>query len=191
MSRLTTDEVLQTIVLHGEITRGRLAEELRSNKQTVRHHLRCLLEAGSIVITRETQTHASSLKWYGPPVRHAAWRDQTNALKLRLYKSAEAELKTILDAWGAWTHHRMPDALLEDVDQRIAVLPPKQRTAIISAHEAATVWRNARIDHSRSYAGALKRLLPYEKRGRDDRALLGDRCQTIGSNVAIDVRRPS
>ena len=177
MSRLTPDEVLQTIALHGEMTRGMLADKLTSNKQTVRHHLRDLLQRGAIIITRQTETHASLQNWYGVPDPNACWRDQIDCLQTRLWKVAEFELREVLDQWGAWTHHRMPSALLENVDSPIAELPLQYRAALAAAHKAVNAWRGSKYDYDGSYRHAIHRLMPVQKSKLRSTAPLGDRCQ--------------
>lgn len=159
MSRLTTAQVLEVICASGEMTRRELAEKLRSNEQTVRHHLRCLQQHGLITVTRTTLTRSSPLKWYGRP--RITWHDNATSMAERLRMIAEAELHRLLNEWVDWCVHRMPNKILEDVDKRIHELAEDERIALTISHGGLSVWRFGRvkINQGNAYRSAIASLM--------------------------------
>lgn len=159
MKRLTTDDVMTAIETHGDSTRKDLADRLNTNKQTVRYHLRHLLRGGRIQVVRTSSTHASELKWYGIPKTSLGAIRANDRLAQRLRAAVELEMQSLLDLWGPWTATRLPNAMLQDIDDRIRALESHEQAALAVEHKAALVWRFARIDQAAAYRSALNRIL--------------------------------
>ena len=159
MTRLTTEDVMNAINLHGDTTRHDLADRLKTNSQTVRYHLRYLMRRGMVVVTRTTATRASPMKWYGSAAKVSDRHLFADSLRQRLDLLAEGHLKELLDQWGKWSSHGMPNAVLEDIDLRVKALTQVEQIAVSLVHNRPGVWCYARINQAEAYRAAIDRLL--------------------------------